>query len=379
MPRRATPRPTPSARRSPAPRTAGDGAGAGGTEASGTKAAGTEAAGTEAAGTRAGRAKPGATNASRTGAAGTKAAGPDAARGWAGLRRVGVLAVAAVAIAAGGAALARAGAGSPAGGAAVASCPAAPAATGAGHDHQHTYPHQPGPRAGLAASEGALRLDLDRSQLEAGAPNEVTLRVTDGGGVARLERTGTVPMHVYLVRDDLGSYEHVHPRPTPDCGWKVAVRPPGPGAYRLFAEFRPGGRAADAPDVVLSRPLTVPGPAARVALPPPAATATAGPYVVTLGGYATSGGESLLTFDVSRDGAPVRTLSPYLGEMAHVSVFREGTAAFNHAHPLQAAVEGGGPRLTTPLLFPGAGTYRVFVQFVADGEVRTAGLTVPVR
>lgn len=113
----------------------------------------------------------------------------------------------------------------------------------------------------------------------------------------------------------------------------------------------------------------------RVPLPAPAATVPAGPYAVTLGGYPTAGGESLLTFSVSRDGEPVR---PYLGELAHVSVFRAGALAFNHAHPPQPAVEGGGPRLTTPVLFPGRGTYRVLVQFVADGSVRTAALTVPV-
>jgi hypothetical protein len=291
------------------------------------------------------------------------------------LRRLALLGVAAVAIAGGGAALAR-GDSAPA---PAAACPADSVPTGGGHAHQHSYPHQPDPAAGLAAAEDGFRLDLDRTALDGGAENPVVLRLSAGAGVARLERTGDVPMHVYLVRDDLGSYQHVHPELTADCGWRVTVRPPGPGGYRLFAEFRPAGRAPDAPDVVLSRPLAVPGPAARAALPPPAPTAAAGPYAVTLGGYATAGGESLLTFTVTRDGRPVRTLSPYLGELAHVSVFRADGLRFNHAHPLQPAVEGGGPRLTTPLLFPGAGTYRVFVQFVADGAVRTAALTVPVR
>lgn len=84
-----------------------------------------------------------------------------------------------------------------------------------------------------------------------------------------------------------------------------------------------------------------------------------------------------MTFTVLRGGQPVRTLSPYLGELAHVSVFRTGTLAFNHAHPLQPTTYRR-PSLTTPLIFPGTGTYRVFIQFVADGTLRSAAFTMPV-
>jgi hypothetical protein len=295
------------------------------------------------------------------------------------VRRLVLLVAAAVGITAGAAALARAG-GDP--GPAPAAGPAgceAPAV--ARHQHTHAFPHPPDPRGGLAASGDGVSLVLDRSDLAAGAETEVEIRLrTAAGDVPRLVPDGGVPMHLYLVRADLGSYQHVHPTAGADCGWRVRLRPPTPGRYRLFAAIRPEGRPDTAPALVLSRPLTVPGPAIRGVLPAASPVArTPDGYTLTLRGYAAARGESLLTVTVTRGGSPVRTLSPYLGAMAHLSVFREASLAFNHGHPLQPVTDRGGPTLTTPLLFPGAGRYRVFVQFSDGGAIRTAAFTLQVR
>ena len=161
------------------------------------------------------------------------------------MRRLVLLVAAAVGVATGATALARAGDGGPdpAPAAGPAGCEA-PAA--AGHQHAHTFPHPPDPRGGLAATGAGVTLELDRSDLAAGVETPVELRLRGAGGtVPRLVPDGGVPMHVYLVRDDLGSYQHVHPTATPDCGWQVRLRPPTPGRYRLFAAVHP--RAARTP------------------------------------------------------------------------------------------------------------------------------------
>lgn len=301
---------------------------------------------------------------------------PPVAAGRRGVRRIALLGVAAVAVAVGGATLARGGgpeqpvaAGDPA-----SACTAvAPAQAG----HSHSFPHPPYAGGRLAAAGDGFTLAVDRTSVPAGTETTVELRLSQGGAPARVVPTGGVPMHVYLVSDDLGAYEHVHPTPTADCGWRVTVRPAVAGAYRIVTAFHPEGRPDTSPDIVLARPLSAgTGPAA--ALPAPARIADAGPYTVGMTGYAAAGGESLLSFAVTRDGKPVRTISPYVGEMAHVSAFRAGTPGFTHGHALQPLSDAGGPRLTTPLVFPGAGTYRVFVEFRADGEVRTAAFTLPV-
>jgi hypothetical protein len=290
------------------------------------------------------------------------------------LRRVGLLAVAAVAVAGGGAALARSGGSGEAPPTAGSACTAvAPPAAG----HAHTFPHPAYAGGRLAAAGDGFTLGVDRASVAPGAETTVELRLSKDGSPARVTPTGGVPMHVYLVSADLGAFEHVHPTPTPDCGWRVTVRPPSAGRYSLVAQFHPAGRADTDPDVVLARPLSA-GAARPATLPAPARVADAGPYRVAMSGYAAAGGESLLTFTVTRDGRPVRTISPYVGEMAHVSAFRAGTVAFTHGHALQPLGDAGGPRLTTPLLFPGPGTYRVFVEFRADGQVRTAAFTLPV-
>jgi hypothetical protein len=295
------------------------------------------------------------------------------------LRRFGVIAVAAVVVAAGGAALARGGdeAGAPVAPVADVCTAVAPPAAG----HSHTFPHPPYAGGRLAAAGDGFTLGVDRASVAPGRETTVELRLSKDGSPARVTPTGGVPMHVYLVADDLGAFEHVHPTPTADCGWQVTVRPPSPGSYSLVAQFHPAGRADTDPDVVLARPLAAGTGDGAAALPVPARVADAGPYRVAMTGYAAAGGESLLTFTVSRDGKPVRTISPYVGEMAHVSAFRAGTPGFTHGHALQPLGPAGGPRLTVPLLFPGPGAYRVFVEFRADGadgQVRTAAFTLPI-
>lgn len=165
-------------------------------------------------------------------------------------------------------------------------CEAPPAAGSGGHQHQHAFPHPPDPAAGLGVAEAGVSLTVDRTELPAGIETAVELRLTRAGAPARPVRSGDVPMHVYLVRSDLGSYQHVHPIPTADCGWQVRVRPPTPGRYRLLTEFRLEGRTDTEPDLVLSRPATVPGTPARTPLPAPADQVEADGCTLETRGYA---------------------------------------------------------------------------------------------
>ena len=261
----------------------------------------------------------------------------------------------------------------------------APAA-GASAGHVHAFANAPPPGGGLDPTADGFSLRLDRAELSAGTGTPLRLRVLDGAGKpARLVPTAGVALHTYLVSGDLQVYQHLHPAPDAGCDWLLTANPPRPGPYRLFTVFQPQQRPADAPDVVLSRPVTVTGTAAA---PAPAApegrdgeqsVAVVDGYRLALRGYVTPRTESLVSVDVSRDGRPVRTLQPYLGAMAHVSVFRDGDLAFSHAHPVQPLTSTGGPTLTLPMILPGAGRYRMFVQVNADGAVRTAGFTLTVR
>jgi hypothetical protein len=147
----------------------------------------------------------------------------------------------------------------------------------------------------------------------------------------------------------------------------------------VFTQFtgRPAGKAVS---MVLSRPLTVTGPASPPApLPAPAATTQADGYTLAITGSPRAGTAAPLTVTVTRNGKPVTNLQPYLGTYAHLTAFHQGDLAFAHLHPL-GAVNGdhGGPTLHFDAVLPEPGSYRLFLQFLAGGRLRTAQVTVPV-
>lgn len=62
-------------------------------------------------------------------------------------------------------------------------------------------------------------------------------------------------------------------------------------------------------------------------------------------------------------------VDPYLGAMGHLVVVRWGDLAFLHVHPV-------GEDIAFSVTYPSAGWYRLFLQYLVQGEVRTASFTV---
>jgi hypothetical protein len=254
----------------------------------------------------------------------------------------------------------------------------ATAAGGGGHSHTFAMPVPAG--AGLRAVADGRRLTLATRSVAGGPRATVRFRVTgpDGRPVTALTSPGGRPMHVYFVRTDLGVYRHEHPTSDGNCGWQVSATLRGPATYRMFVQFRTPSTDPAAADTVLSDPLNVTGVGPpELGRTPATDVQAAGGYRVALAGYTAGAGESLLTATITKQGRPVTDLSPYLGELAHVSVFANRTLKFTHSHPVQPAVSNGGPRLTLPIQLPGPGSYTMFVQFISGGQLRT--VVLPVR
>ena len=78
---------------------------------------------------------------------------------------------------------------------------------------------------------------------------------------------------------------------------------------------------------------------------------------------------------MSRDGAPVTDLQPYLAAYGHLVALRDGDLAYLHVHPAGAPGDGvtpAGPGITFYATIPSAGDYGLFLDFQHDGVVRTA-------
>ncbi|WP_117208907.1 hypothetical protein [Allorhizocola rhizosphaerae] len=194
-----------------------------------------------------------------------------------------------------------------------------------------------------------------------GVPLMFQILGSDGAPLVHYETVQTKQLHLYLIRDDISGYRHLHPVLDGET-WSTTLDIDDGGSYRVYAEFTPKGGHA----TTLGLPFVIAGDTKLVPLPGPAASATAGPHTVTrLDGIAhlRAGQSALLRFGVNA------TLEPYLGSYAHMSAFEVRTGALLHMHP--AASE-----LTFHTQFANRGEYRLFLEFQVDGKVHRADFTV---
>ncbi|MFI8461845.1 hypothetical protein [Kitasatospora sp. NPDC085464] len=232
---------------------------------------------------------------------------------------------------------------------------------------------------GLAAEQGGYRLDTAATELPAGRPTPFRFTVTGPGGapVTGFAVHQTKKLHFYAIRADLTGFQHLHPDMAADGTWTADLSALAPGTWRLYADFVPD-TGPHAPELVLSRTVTVRGEYAPVPLPTPTGTVEVDGYTVTLRAQAAAGAHTLVA-SIGQDGRPVTDLQPYLDSYAHLSAFHEGDQALAHLHPADAVTgDHGGPTLTFQALLAEPGDWRVFLQFQTAGRLHTAELTLHV-
>ncbi len=260
---------------------------------------------------------------------------------------------------------------------------AAPAAHSAAGGHQDAAPHEQAAGsvaavpAGLQVAQDGYRLEPISTTLSTAAPQPLQFRVLgpDGVPVTRYTTSHDKDLHLIVVRRDLSGFQHLHPQLAADGTWSAPLAVPAPGQYRVFADFQPAGRAEG---LTLGADVPAPGDYQPRPLPAQGRTATVDGYTVTLAGDLLPASSSKLTLSVSRDGAPVTDLQPYLGAYGHLVALRDGDLAYLHVHPDGAPGDGrtpSGPQVTFHAEVPSAGSYRLYLDFQHDGVVRTAEFT----
>jgi hypothetical protein len=205
----------------------------------------------------------------------------------------------------------------------------------------------------------------------------------DGAPATEYAPVQTVPLHLYVVREDLSHYQHLHPRLDGDT-WRATVDVPDGGVYRVYVEFTPAERAGTPHPNLMSVRFIVTGDTSYEPVPAAQPAVRAGPYTVArLDGSAdlAAGPATALRFQVrDRRGQPVAALEPYLGAFAHVSSFDVLTAAMTHMHPV-VAPNAGPPAdgvLTFHTSWRAYGEQRLFLQFQVAGVLYLAAFTVVV-
>jgi len=232
---------------------------------------------------------------------------------------------------------------------------------------------------GLMVSQDGYTLHLADRSLPAGAQVPLRFQILgpDGAPVSGYQTEHDKDLHLIVVRRDLSNFQHVHPVLDTEGTWSVPVNLSAAGEYRVFADFTPTGHDGG---LVLGADLAVPGTFEPVPLPEPAAVAhVVDGYQVTLAGDLVPGQASKLTLTVSKDGAPVTDLQPYLAAYGHLVALRAGDLAYLHVHPAGEPGDGitpAGPGITFYATAPSAGDYRLYLDFQHAGVVRTAEFTV---
>ncbi|MFI7667992.1 hypothetical protein [Nocardia sp. NPDC049526] len=231
---------------------------------------------------------------------------------------------------------------------------------------------------GLSDSRSGYTLTGLSAPADPNRAGALRFRITgpDGVPVTRFTTQHDKKLHLIVVRSDTTGYRHVHPAMDDTGTWSIDWNWTAPGTYRVFADFVPEQGPGD---LVLSRAVTVAGPAELQPLPPESRSATVDGYQVRMAGDLSTAG-SELRFTVTRDGVPVTDLEPYLGAYAHLVVLRANDLAYLHVHPQgEIGRTPAGPEVGFHAQTPGAGAFRLYLDFSHGGVVHTAEFTARVE
>ena len=231
---------------------------------------------------------------------------------------------------------------------------------------------------GVTLAASGFVLDSIQAPTEAAIEGSLSFRIEDAAGapVSAFETAHGKQLHLIVVRTDGTGYRHVHPTLDADTGtWSIPWAWESAGTYRVYADFTAEGGTS----TTLSRTVDVAG---DMRPEPPTATRTTtrvDGFDVTIDGDLVAGQGSELTVEVTRDGAPVTALEPYLGAFGHLVALREGDLAYLHVHAHGEEPAPGdlaGPTVAFTAQIPTAGRYLLYLDFQVDGVVRTASFVV---
>jgi hypothetical protein len=250
-----------------------------------------------------------------------------------------------------------------------------------------------------AARTYALVAFAPTKPVPAGKPVRISfaIRTPSGKRLTSFKR-GPGPhtgVHLILVRRDLAAIVHRHPPIAADGTIGEDVVLPEPGPYRVVVDAYPNTNGPQR-NFQLFGTLRVAGTYSPKPVPPFAPSVVVDGYRVMLHGrpdlHAIQA--AFLTITVTRpDGKPAR-FTPWYGALAHAIFFRAGSLDYFHTHVCAPGASGctsvlGGTKVTgsssTPgkldvgVLVPAPATWRLFLQFRADGRVITAPFTLTVK
>lgn len=288
-----------------------------------------------------------------------------------------------------------------------------------GHDHEHAM-HE---SAVMHAHKTRLQFTSGPGGLHAGKAADWTLAISDaesGKPIPKFEVMHDKLLHLIVVSKDLSWFTHIHPEWQGEGKFTINYALPRAGDYWLYADYvtPEGGHE------VATHALKVAGANPLPAAPKLVADKLAGAWItkkfqahdegkapsadattyevalMPMPATIRAGQEAMLHFQV-RDakGKPLSDLQPYMGAMGHAVILSADGLTYLHTHPMEgdeAEMKGGhdhskmnhapapagngkgGPDIMFHTMFPEAGKYRVWGQFMHNGKVITSVYTLEI-
>lgn len=193
------------------------------------------------------------------------------------------------------------------------------------------------------------------------------------------------PLHFIVVDKTLGTFQHLHPIMGENFTWSLPIEFSNSGEYRVYADFtlEEGGNEIKyllGSDIVVNGDNPI-----NFLLPEPNNEFMVDGLSVSVSGSVSASDHTMLMFTVTKYGNVVN-FDPYLGSTGHLIAVREGDLAMAHMHNSDhsdathsASTSSMPGMLHFDAEFPsGAGKYRLFLEFMVDGELKLATFTTNV-
>jgi hypothetical protein len=228
---------------------------------------------------------------------------------------------------------------------------------------------------------------------------DVTFGIDQPSGAALIDyKRGPGPhtgVHLIIVRDDLSVIIHRHPKVGPGGLIRQPIVLPAAGPYRVLVDAYPN-LTGPRRNFQLFTVLRAEGAYKARPLPAFSPVETVDGYRVSLHGAShlrAIHAAFVVTTVTDPQGRPVK-FTPWYGALAHAIFFRKGSLDYFHTHVCGPAATGCASalagtsvtgrsskpgRLDVGVLLPLPGTWRLFLQFQANGKILTAPFTLHVR
>lgn len=189
-----------------------------------------------------------------------------------------------------------------------------------------------------------------------------------------LKESHTKKLHLVVYDASLNEFNHVHPIFDGEL-WKAELNLTTDGSYYIWAQ----GVLLDGTEFSASYRVGVAG--GKPALPAVSLgnirKASLGNTVVELSKEKLKPGKmAMLTYTVSRNDGTQPEVTQYLGANAHIIAVSPDGDDLIHAHPMDGDSANTGMIHVT---FPTEGDYRIWVQVIDGGDLKTVPLSVTVK